>query len=477
MSSIEPSADFVAAVHEALKLWSKEPAAGSPLAHLALVRREMIAGNVRRATNQALLAGLHRLALTHPDDALLLRTRFVEGRAVAAVAHERHVAEATVYKLQREALGRLAAALLAMEQEATAEREAMLNGRLPPATYDRLFGVESHLEVLRRLLLAADGPALISIEGLGGIGKTALAHRLVHELSRTDHTFADFGWVSAQQRFFLATEGIRLIEEPVLTAEGLVEALVVQLLDNAAEIGSLAPQRALYVLEARLRRAPHLIVVDNLETVTDVENLLPLLGRLAGPSRFLITSREAFAGPAGVYHFAVPELSERAALELVRHEAWLHNLPHVAAASDEELRPIYATVGGNPLALRLVAGQLQILPLDQVLENLREARGRRTEELYNFIYRSAWQRLPAAAQDVLMLMPLFAHTGADMAALRRVSDLEEDALVEALSYLARLSLINVSGDLRARRYSIHRLTETFLLKEVIKWQGQREVTT
>ena len=475
MPLIEPPADFTAAVHDALKLWSKEAEAGSPLAHLILVRRELMAGDMRRAVNQTLLAGLNRLALQYPDDAALLRARFVDGQAVAAVARERHVSEPMVFKLQRQAIGRLAAVLFEMEQQAAADRQALLSRRLPPASYDRLFGVETHLRELMQLLVAPEGPHLISIEGLGGIGKTALAHRLVSELSQNDPTFTDFGWVSAQQRFFLATEGIRLIEEPALTADALVEALVIQLLENAAETAPLAPERALAALEIRLRQAPHLIVVDNLETVADVENLLPLLGRLAGPSKFLLTSRESFAEQPGVYHFRVPELSEGDALALVRHEAWLHGLPHVAQANDDDLRPIYATVGGNPLALRLVAGLLQILPLGQVLENLREARGRRTEELYNFIYWNAWHRLPAVAQDVLLLMPLFAQTGADLAAIRRVSELEEDALVEALAYLARLSLINVSGDLHARRYSIHRLTESFLLKEVIKWQGQREI--
>lgn len=474
MPFIEPPTDFTAAVHDALKLWSREAEVGSPLAHLLLVRRELIAGDIRRATNQTLLAGLNRLALQYPDDAALLRARFVDDQAVAEVARERHVSEPTIYKLQRQALGRLAAILFELEQQAVANRRALLSRRLPPATYDRLFGVETHLQELARLLLAADGPRLISLEGLGGIGKTALAHQLMSRLIQDDPLFTDFGWVSAQQRLFLATEGIHLINEPALTADALVETLAAQLLGDAAEATSLAPERALSALELRLRQAPHLIVVDNLETVADVENLLPLLDRLAGPSRFLLTSRETFAEQPGVYHFPVPELGERDALDLVRHEAWLHNLPHVAQAGDDDLRPIYATVGGNPLALRLVVGLAQILPLGQVLENLREARGKRTEELYNFIYWNAWRRLPAVAQDVLLLMPLFAHTGADLAALRRVSDLEEDALVDALSYLARLSLITVSGDLHTRRYSIHRLTESFLLKEVIKWQGQRE---
>jgi hypothetical protein len=39
-----------------------------------------------------------------------------------------------------------------------------------------------------------------------------------------------------------------------------------------------------------------------------------------------------------------------------------------------------------------------------------------------------------------------------------------------LMNLTRLSLVEVGGDLEHRRYRIHRLTETFLLNEVVKWQ-------
>ncbi len=415
-----------------------------------------------------------RLAADCPEDAALLRVRFIEDMPVAAAAKARSVAEPTFYKMQRRAIERLAAVLFAREQQAAAGRHAAWSARLPPATYDRLFGVEAHLAALAAVLLAPEGPKLVAIEGLGGIGKTALAHRLMTDLARHGQPFADIGWVSAQQQFLEAANGIRLAAGPALTGQAMIEALVAQLIAGTGEVAPSAPERALQALEARLRTAPHLIVVDNLETVADVEALLPTLLRLAGPSKFLLTSREVFRAQAGLHHFAVPELSEPDALSLVRHEARLHDMPHVAGAGDDDLRPIYATVGGNPLALRLVTGQLHILPLAQVLENLREAQGRQAEELYSFIYWSAWQRLPAAAQEILALMPLFAQTGADLAAIRRVSDLAEDELVAALTHLAKLSLVNVSGDLQTRRYGIHRLTESFLLKEVIKWQGTPE---
>ncbi|OIO93290.1 MAG: hypothetical protein AUK03_08325 [Anaerolineae bacterium CG2_30_64_16] len=474
MTSPDLPPGFESAVHEALQLWHKDPSFGSPLAHLTLVRRGLATGgeSIRRATNQALLAALDALAGEREADAALLRARFLDGKAVYAVANARNVAEVTIYKMQRRAIGRLAAQLLALEQVAGAEQQAILAARLPRATYSQLIGIASHERRLRDVLLAPAAPWLVSIEGLGGSGKTALAHKLVSQLARGEDVFLDFGWVSAQQRILQLDGSLRSISDPALTSEALVEALLTQLSGGGATPAPLLPDRARQALAARLHATPHLVVVDNLETVQDVESLLPTLMALAGPTKFLLTSRETFRWQADIYHFPVPELGESDALSLVRHEARMRNLAHVAAASDADLRPIFETVGGNPLALRLVTGQLYLLPLPHIIDNLREAQGKNADELYRYIYWDAWNRLPEDTRDVLALMPLFAaESGADLAAIERVSDLQGPRLVEALEQLTRLSLVNVSGDLHTRRYSIHRLTESFLLNEVIKWRG------
>ncbi len=467
-------ADFRTAVHEALQLWHKAPDLGSSLANLTLVQRELATSgtNLRRATNQVLLNALQVFAGDHAAEAALLRARFLDGKAAFIVANERGVAEITLFKQQQRAIGRLAETLLDMEQRAVAAQRAIVIKRLPPATYDCLVGVEAPLQQLSSVLLAPGAPWLIAIEGLGGIGKTTLAHRFVCHLAGSAGSFADFGWISAQQQILQPDGGIKAVKQPALTAAALVESLVVQLLASDGAPMPVAAEHALVALETRLRQAPHLIVVDNLETLADVESLLPTLSRLANPSKFLLTSRETFYGPVAIYHFPVPELEAPDALTLVRQEARLHGLAHVANASDDDLRPIFETVGGNPLALRLVAGQLHLLSLAQVVENLREARGHKAEDLYYYVYWNAWRRLPAEVQDTLLLMPLFAQDGADLTAIRRVSDLCDDDLLDALATLVKLSLVNVSGDLHARRYSIHRLTESFLLREVIKWRGE-----
>ena len=151
----------------------------------------------------------------------------------------------------------------------------------------------------------------------------------------------------------------------------LVTELLGQLAPEAASGLLVFPERALSFLRSRLKHTPHLIVIDNLETVVDLEALAPTLFTLANPTKFVLTSRKRLVDESGVYLYPVPELSERDALTLVRQEAALRNLPEVARAADADLRPIFATVGGNPLALLLVVGLTHVHSLTVVLRNLR----------------------------------------------------------------------------------------------------------
>ena len=153
----------------------------------------------------------------------------------------------------------------------------------------------------------------------------------------------------------------------------------------------------------------------------------------------------------------------------LRYEAQVRRIPTLAQASQAELDSIYQVVGGNPLALKLIVGQVRFLSLPQVLDNLRQAQGKKIEELYTHIYWQAWQALDETSQKVLLAMPL-AQDG-DLAQLAAVSQLAVAELADALDRLVSLSLVDVRGNLAERQYRIHRLTETFLLTEVAKWQA------
>lgn len=476
VTSAQPSStlppDLARQVHDALVLWHRDPALGSPLGHLAAVQEALARphSNLRKASNQALIDALQALAQDYPRDADLLRQRYVDALPAHVLARKANVAEVTIHKWQKQAIKRLAEILWAGETQAQQRRRARLLERLEPATYTRLFGVDQHIRRLSQVLQTPGPPHLIALEGLGGIGKTALADALLRHAIGAG-LVQDFAWVSARQQVLDSGGALKPLGRPAMTADRLIEALADQLLPDDARPASAPAAQLLASLQGRLQRGAHLLVVDNLETVVDVESLLPALRRLAGPAKFLLTTRQGLQAEPDVFHFSLPELSLADSLALVRFEAGLRNLEHVLAAGDDDLRPIYATVGGNPLALKLVTGQLYLLPLALVLENLRAARDKSTEELYRYIYWTAWQRLDATAREVLLTMPLFSQEGADFAAVERVCDVQGAELLAALRHLASLCLVNVAGPaLDQRRFSIHRLTETFVLTDVIHWR-------
>lgn len=464
-----PSTEFRQQVHEALKAWSADPGAGGTLEELSLVQMELAAGanNLRQATNRVLLQGLKTLATTHDRDAALLRMRFLDGLATHIVANRMNAAEPSIYRWQSQAIDRLAGVLWGMEMTAIDQRVAALAARLEPASYLHLFGVATHQAALLEILFSDGPPFVLAIEGGGGIGKTSLADAVLRAAIR-QRPDGEIAWVSARQQRFDFAGRIHSLNQPALTVDALLEALAVQMLPGAPRFT--AVERAVAALRARFDQQPALVVVDNLETAVDVDSLLPVLRQLANPAKFLLTTRHSLYGEPGVYHVRVPELSEPDALGLVRLEAEQRNLPELSSAGDAELHPIYETVGGNPLALRLVVGQTHVHSLHGILNDLAAARGAPVESLYNYIYQAAWSRLGELPRRALLAMPLVAERGGNLDYLAQLSGLDRGELSNALAELVTLNLVDSHGSLLAeRRYTVHALTRTFLLEQVARW--------
>jgi transcriptional regulator with XRE-family HTH domain len=334
---------------------------------------------------------------------------------------------------------------------------------LPAA--QNLFGVKQVQAQLQQILNQTEAPWLVVIHGIGGIGKTSLASVLVRDFVQADR-FYDVAWTSAKQEEFLLSTGLQPIDQPALDVDTLTDTLLEQLGPRLSLAHS--PAEKMAVLTDLLKKRSYLVVIDNLETVVDYEALLPLLRKLANPSKFLLTSRHNLHAHSDVYGLSLQELSQADALALLRYEAKVRGLSALADAPETTLARIYKIAGGNPLALKLVIGQIGVLPLAQVLENLKEVQGKKTEALYNYIYWQAWQALDPASREMLLMMPL--AQGGTFAQLTTLSQFELDTLSQALEHLIALSLVEVRGDIDQPRYRIHRLTETFLLTEIAQWQ-------
>lgn len=473
-------------VYEALRLWHASEAKGSPLQGLRLLRTQQSAGvGLRQASNQLLRQALEQLKATHPDKSTILQLRFADDLPAHVVAGRQNVSEATVWRWQQEGVRLIAAALLSREENLRQEQHRAMVARLPAPAYSHLIGVERLVEQLLTPVLQAESPWLIALEGIGGIGKTTLAQVLVRRLIEQDH-WVDVAWVTAQQRSLNLGGALKTVAKPALTVAEMVEVLFAQLWPEGGAPGSTLRPAAqgmtyegrLNALESRLKAQPHLLVIDNLETHWDVESLLATLRRFVGPSKVLLTTRQRLLAEADLFHFSLPELSATDALHLVRLEAQTRNLPELAAASAAELQPIYAALGGNPLALRLVVGQLHIHPLDRVIADLKAARGLPIANLYTYIYRQAWELLDESARQTLILLLLTAEQGEPFAELAAIaaSQLAEVELRDALDQLVALSLVDARGGLHERRYAIHSLTRSFLHRQVLQWAAPDQET-
>ena len=123
--------------------------------------------------------------------------------------------------------------------------------------------------------------------------------------------------------------------------------------------------------------------------------------------------------------------------------------------------------GGNPLAIKLVAGQATMLPLPQVLADLAAARtGAR--EFYRYIFLYSWQQLTDTAQRLLLHMPILDVRGATYEDLLAVTDSPDDVTTRAaLKQLVDFSLVNVGFAQGELLYSIHRLTERFIVTDLV----------
>ena len=340
--------------------------------------------------------------------------------------------------------------------------------QLPSRQYREFVGRQPQLDDIENALNDSLGKWIIAVDGIGGIGKTALAREIADRLL-SGKSFEKIVWEQSPKDIAMAKSSRGL------TYDSVLDAISYQL--EAFDLLQIKGEEKEARVKNLLRNHKTLVVLDNLETAQDSQHTIA--NRLAGIlsfSKAFLTSRHRFSGD--VFSVHLTGLIEEDAIDLIRREAKNKNISPIETAKTDELRQLVISSSGSPLALKLVVGQLGHLPLSIVLEQLSlihipadNAEEDDYTSFYKGIFMPSWKLLSESSQNLLISMATFpAGTGGTIEAIREISDLPNSMLIRSIDELWRLSFLEVgqSLSLNNTRYYLHALTQNFVVSDIVK---------
>lgn len=317
-----------------------------------------------------------------------------------------------------------------------------------PTPTTTLVGRERELAQVQAHLAQPDC-RLVTITGMGGMGKTRLALALAHAVQQ-ERTVWFVPLAGIQQ-----TDGLGPIVDAIATALGLT-------FYNIA-----APQQQLLL---HLAKTPGLLILDNLEQLMMGD--APIVGLVqsllhATPIQLIATSREPLQIP-GEWLVELDGLPvQAAAADLFNAAAKRLKADFDPMRDVAQVERICAAVGGMPLAIELAATWLRSLTCAEIADEVSEsidilatasrgipARHRSLHAVFDY----SWRTLSAESQQTLSRLAVF-RGGCDRIAAKRVSG----ATLHTLSELVNRSFLRRST---AGRYHLHETVRQYALEQL-----------
>jgi len=306
---------------------------------------------------------------------------------------------------------------------------------LPQPDYVRFIGRKDELNRLRELLHPKDRIWTIVIDGIGGIGKSALAleiaHRYLVELfGSSEESFKAIIWISAKTDT-LTADGIKSRQQVSRTLNDIFKTIAVTLEEDEILKARIEDQDRL--INRALSRQRTLLIVDNLETIDD-EKVNAFIRELPAPTKCIVTTRHRIdvADP-----IRLTGMHRDDALSLIVQECNKKNVQ----LSDGQIDLLYRRTGGVPLAIVWSIAQMGYgHDVQTVLHTLGNARG----DIARYCFENAINRLRNSPAYVLLLcISLCVYSSSSTRErLGEISDLSELDRDEGLVELEKLSLIN-----------------------------------
>lgn len=335
---------------------------------------------------------------------------------------------------------------------------------IPDYEYEGGFvGREEDIKAIRKLLEGALH-RVITITGAGGVGKSSLALRIIQRLLQAESCIFDgVVWVSAKETT-LSAVGIEGLEPTVKD--------YMQLLDTISDVlgyginGESIEQKEEYVNTIFDIHKCILIVIDNLETITD-ERIINFILDSHPSIKILITSRKGL-GQVERRH-ELRQLKEKEAVYLFRLIARDKNLNKMASLSEDVIRTYVKRLYCYPLAIKWVIGQVA---LGKDINDLVNAINETNSDISYFCFDQIYKDLSEEKKKILCALTYFEEPSSP-GVLKYVVDIAQDDFNDGVRDLILLSLIIPEQDRNDQneifsRYTLLPLTRGYVRQQLDK---------
>ncbi len=328
------------------------------------------------------------------------------------------------------------------------EKSNTLSG-LPRRPY--FVGREDELKAILLSLQPNSRTFIIGIEGIGGVGKSALAIELSYRCVENS-LFETIIWISAKESV-LTLHGI----EPIIPEAKTLSDILITIgtsLGNPT-IGNLSIQDQIKRAYSLLSRRTTLLVLDNFESLSRNEqrDILDFLRRSPITLKVVITSRERVA-EGQIIRLQGLSFEESNALL-----AWDAQQKNIQLTKDQNKYLVDLT-GGLPLALLWVHGQIAVLgySVTQVLDKLNLD----TDiPILQYCFNHSWNLLRHSNEKKILFLLALQPEAVSRSALNEIAGIEDsDSFDNAISDLLQLTLIEPEPD--RDYFSILPLTRRFI---------------
>ncbi|HTT52195.1 MAG TPA: BTAD domain-containing putative transcriptional regulator [Streptosporangiaceae bacterium] len=330
--------------------------------------------------------------------------------------------------------------------------------QLPAAIAD-FTGRERMFNQLVELLSPPDRPdglrylPVASLNGKGGVGKTALALHVAHAVR---HLYPD-GQLFVQLR---GADG-----QPTSPMDLMASVLRSLSLPTFALPEELAERTAVY--RSRLGGRRILIVLDDASSVSQIMALIPGCPSCA----LIVTSRNPLSSLPGARHFEVDDLDEATSVELLSRVIGPERMQAEPMAALELVR----LCGCLPLAVRIVAAKLATKrhwSITRMIRRMTDEAGRLDELALSGIgiratVATSYGGLSQAARRLFLRLGLLGTTDFAPWVSAPLLDMEAEAANDLLEELveARLVEVRLSED-GSSRFHLHDLVRIYALEHL-----------